>query len=68
MIRLMLVLMVATGVCGCTSVRTGIADISGNTSDAFAFCQVTCEKSLSESDALTFVRYDLDAVVRDAPF
>jgi hypothetical protein len=66
--RLMLILMVATGVCACTSVRSGMVNLPGDTSDAFAVCQVACGKRLTESDALALGHHDFDAVVRSAPF
>jgi hypothetical protein len=68
MMRLMLILMVATGVCACTSARSGMANLPGDTSDAFAVCQVACGKRLTESDAPAFVQHDFDAVARSAPF
>lgn len=68
MMRLMLVLMIATGVCACAPVRSGMANLPGDTSDAFAVCQVACGKRLTESDAPAFVQYDLDAIMRSAPF
>ena len=68
MMRLMLILMVATGACACTSVRPGMANLSGDTSNLFGYCLIECGKGLAGSSTVALVQYDLDEVVRSAPF
>jgi hypothetical protein len=68
MMRLMLILMVATGVCACKPMQSGMANRSGDTRNGVGYCPVPCGNSLTESGALALVQYDLDAVVRSAPF
>jgi hypothetical protein len=68
MVRLMLVLMVATGVCACAPVRSGMANQPGDTSDGFAVCEVACGKRATEFDAPVPVQFDFDALARSAPF
>ena len=68
MMRLMLILMVATGVCACTPVRAGMAKLPGDTSNLVGYCLFECGKGLTESSTLALVQYDLDEVVRSAPF
>ena len=68
MMRLMPVLMLAVAVCACTPVLSGMGNIAVERSDTISFCSIECDNVVTDVDSIFPGKYELDGLMRSAPF